>query len=96
MSDVNEAEIVLEETPSEPLCILFKCEQCEYTNTTEKGFSQHKRMRHRISQIDGMDDFTKEKVFKEVQTEELLCEKCSIVFNNNAHRRRHIEIKHSL
>ena len=33
---------------------LSVCDQCEFTNTTEKGLSQHKRMKHRISQIDGV------------------------------------------
>ena len=27
----------------------FKCDQCAYTNATERGLSQHARMRHRIS-----------------------------------------------
>ena len=31
----------------------FKCDQCEYTNATERGLSQHQRMKHRISQLDG-------------------------------------------
>ena len=69
MSDVNAAEIIIEaevETPAEPLYMLFKCYQCEYTNATEKGLSQHKRINHRISQIDGMDEFTLEEVIKEI------------------------------
>ena len=31
----------------------IKCEQCDYTNTTEKGLAQHTRMKHKISQVDG-------------------------------------------
>ena len=99
LSDVNEAEIIIEtevETTAEPLCLLLKCDQCEYTNATEKGLSQHKRMKHRISQIDGMDDYTEEEVINKVQTEELLCEKCSIIFYTNDHLRQHIKCKHSL
>ena len=43
---------------------LFKFDQCEYTNASEKGLSQHKMMKHRISQIDAMDDFIEEEVIK--------------------------------
>ena len=34
----------------------FQCDQCSYTNISENGLGQHKRMRHRISQVDGFDD----------------------------------------
>ena len=34
----------------------FKCDQCEYVNVSEKGLKQHTRMKHRISQMDGLDD----------------------------------------
>jgi hypothetical protein len=34
----------------------FKCGQCEYVNASEKGLTQHTRMKHRISQLDGFDD----------------------------------------
>jgi hypothetical protein len=34
----------------------FKCDQCNYTNINAKGLGQHKRMRHRISQLDGNND----------------------------------------
>ena len=77
----NEAEIIIEaevEKMAEPQNLLFKCDQWEYTNAMEKGLSQHKRSKHRISQFDRMDDFTKV-VIKEVQTEEMCCEKCSIL-----------------
>ena len=99
MSHVNEAEIIIEEEvekTAEPLGLLFKCDQCDYTNETEKGLSQHKRMKHRIFQTNGMDDFTEKEVINEVQNEELLCEKCSIIFNTNDHLRWHIKSKHSL
>ena len=36
--------------------IRFECDECRYTNDSEKGLKQHKRMKHRISQIDGADD----------------------------------------
>ena len=41
------------EEPSLP----FVCDQCDYSNTTEKGLNQHVRMKHRISQVDGNEDF---------------------------------------
>jgi hypothetical protein len=48
---------------SEDLTIQFKCDQCSYSNTTDKGLRQHIRMKHRISQLDGIDDsFVKEDV----------------------------------
>ena len=34
----------------------FKCDQCDYSNIGEKGLRQHKRMKHCISQLDGMND----------------------------------------
>ena len=45
-----------EQTVEETIYLSLECDQCEYTNATEKGLSQHKRMKHRISQVDGMDD----------------------------------------
>ena len=41
------------EEPSLPIV----CDQCDYSNTTEKGLNQHVRMKHRISQVDGNEDF---------------------------------------
>ena len=38
----------------------FECDQCEYANKSEKGLSQHKRMKHRISQVDGFIDSDEE------------------------------------
>ena len=38
----------------------FKCDQCDYTNATEWGLSQHTRMKHRISQVDGNIDIEDE------------------------------------
>ena len=51
----------------------FKCDQCDYCNISEKGLAQHKRMKHRISQVDGSIDFdeeTKDEVTFPVQEEE--------------------------
>ena len=36
--------------------LALKCEQCDYTSTSEKGLKQHTRMKHRISEVDGADD----------------------------------------
>ena len=56
--DVQEAEIEkpagnLEEIHVEEICLNLKCDQCEYTNSTARGLSQHTSMKHRISQLDG-------------------------------------------
>ena len=96
ISDVTEAETIKEaevETPAGPL---LKCDQCEYTNATEKGLSQHKRMKHRICQIDGMDDISEEEVIQKLQEDQLHCEKCKITFKTNAHLKKHIKSNHSL
>ena len=39
-------------------CISSNCEQCDYTNPSEKGLNQHKMMKHRISRFYGLDDTT--------------------------------------
>ena len=33
----------------------FNGDQCDYSNISEKGLRQHSRMKHRISQVDGMN-----------------------------------------
>ena len=43
--DVEKREQTVEET----IYLSFKGDQCEYTNATEKGLSQQKRMKHKIS-----------------------------------------------
>jgi hypothetical protein len=40
--------------------INFKCDQCTYTNVSKKGLDQHIRMKHRISQVDGIMDSDEE------------------------------------
>ena len=42
--------------PADDLGLNFKCAQCLYTNITKKGSSQHTRMKHRISHVDGTID----------------------------------------
>ena len=36
--------------------ISFKCDQCDFLGVSEKGVKQHKRIKHRISQLDGHED----------------------------------------
>ena len=48
------------EDPDARYSPVFKCEHCDYTNISERGLAQHFRMRHRISQVDGMDDIETE------------------------------------
>ena len=33
--------------------IQFKCDQCSYEGSSEKGVKHHSRLKHRISQLDG-------------------------------------------
>ena len=67
----KETEIVLEADIEEPAVKLppnaagesypmFKCDQCNYINQTEKGLGMHVRKKHRISQVDGIDDSNEE------------------------------------
>ena len=46
--------------PVEGSSINFKCDQCSYTNVSKKGLEQHIRMKHRISQVDGIMDSDEE------------------------------------
>lgn len=36
--------------------LTFKCDQCSFTSNTDKGLKTHTRMKHRISQLDGLED----------------------------------------
>ena len=49
-------EVQTEKTVTVSSNVRFECDECIYTNDSEKGLKQHKRMKHRISQIDGADD----------------------------------------
>ena len=42
----------------------FKCDQCDYSNISEKSLRQHTRMKHCISQVDGMNDTEEESTEK--------------------------------
>ena len=69
----TEKDITIEaeaENSAEASSLSFKCDQCDYKNATEKGLSQHRRMKHRISQIDGMDDYSYDEVTDKVTEEE--------------------------
>ena len=50
--DSNVSSLVTSETSSS----VKKCDQCDYTNDTERGLNQHIRMKHKINQIDGLED----------------------------------------
>ena len=56
--DNTSAKIV--DNSSEGTSLTFKCDQCAYTNPTEKGLRQHTRMKHRISQLDGNFDLVED------------------------------------
>ena len=58
-SEIEKPAEKLEEMHVKEICLNYKCDQCEYTNSTEKGLSQHARMKHRISLLDGhIDEIT--------------------------------------
>ena len=59
-AEVDNASVKIVVNPSEEPGNMFKCNQCAYTNTTEKGLGQHNRMKHRISQVDGNHDLSDE------------------------------------
>ena len=44
------------DNPAEENGLIFKCDQCAYTNSTEKELGQHTGMKHRMSQLDGNFD----------------------------------------
>ena len=65
-ADIEQSAEKLVEIPTEDFCPNFKCDQCAYTNATERGLSQHVRMKHRISQLDGNSDSEGEDQEKEI------------------------------
>ena len=86
-------EKLTEETVEESFHLLFQCDQCEYTNATEKGLSQHKRMKHRISKIDGMDDLIEE-VAEKAHTGLYKCDVCNFRTDVEEEMNNHINVKH--
>ena len=40
------------EAPSGSSSLIFKCDQCNFTSSSDKGLKMHSRMKHRISQLD--------------------------------------------
>ena len=63
VSNVKASAASVSKATEEPPC-KFKCEQCNYTNVTNKGLMQHIRIKHRISQVDGTHDLEEEIVLK--------------------------------
>ena len=52
-------EVETENTVLVKNSIAFECDECSYRNNSEKGLHKHKRMKHRISQIDGANGKSK-------------------------------------
>ena len=50
-------EVQTEQTVTVESIIRFECDECRYTNDSEKGLKQQMRMKDRISQIDGADEY---------------------------------------
>ena len=59
-AEVNNASVKIAINPAEESCNNFKCNHCDYSNTTEKGLGQHIRRKHKISQVDGNIEFSDE------------------------------------
>ena len=53
---VQDPAVKIVQCSAEESVINFKCDQCDYNHTTEKGLGMHKRMKHRISHLDGIDN----------------------------------------
>ena len=78
VTDSSEVNIdLVEQTDSEktfenvPICLEFSCDLCNYKNATEKGLRQHTRMKHRISQVDGIADLSlDEPSIKQIEAKE--------------------------
>ena len=59
--------VVISDKPS---TLNLKCDQCDYTNVGEKGLRQHRRMKHRLSQVDGIHD-SEEEIMEDIVTLEM-------------------------
>ena len=55
-STVLDASVFAVTDGTQELSIQFKCGWCDYNNITEKGLRYHIWMKHRISQLDGIDN----------------------------------------
>ena len=55
-AEIQEPAVKPVDKSAEQLNPVYKCNQCNYKHTTEKGLGMHVRMKHRISQIDGNND----------------------------------------
>ena len=58
--DIETPAVKVVGSPVKDSNLAFKCDQCTNTNATDKGLSQHIRMKHRISQVDGNIDLEEE------------------------------------
>ena len=56
------SETTVQEKSSEVSSLDFKCDQCDYANVNKRGLEQHVRMKHRISQVDGIMDSDEETI----------------------------------
>ena len=61
-AEVRNSSEKIATNPAEESSNSFKCNHCDYTNTTEKGLAQHIRRKHKISQVDGNLDFSDEEL----------------------------------
>ena len=52
LSKKRQTPSTVESTVEQNTASLFPCDQCDYTNASEKGLRQHKRMRHGKPQLD--------------------------------------------
>ena len=48
----------------------LKWDQCDYTNVGEKGLNQHIRMKHKLSQVDGINN-SEEDIMEDIVTLEI-------------------------
>ena len=59
-AEIENTSVIIVDDSVDKTSLTFKCDQCAYTNSTEKGLGQHTRMKHRISQLDGNFDLLEE------------------------------------
>ena len=46
--------------------LYFYCDQCDFKSASEKGLRHHVRMKHNMSQLDGVDDTELKKLKSEI------------------------------
>ena len=75
VAEFDNTSVKIVDNPAKGNNLIFKCDQCAYTNLTEKGLGQHTRMKHRISQLDGNFDLVEDDSKSESKVEP--CPFCS-------------------